>query len=134
MKKDILIVSATFYEDIAKDMQSNAEKILKQNGYQFICIHVPGSFEVPAVISKFSSKYLGFIALGCVIRGETSHYDYVCAETSRSLMDLSLKGLAIGYGILTCDNRKQALTRKNTRAINAAQACIRMIEIFNEGN
>ena len=93
---------------------------------------MPGSFEIPAVISGFSKKYIGFIALGCVIRGETTHYDYICNETARALMDLSLSGLAIGYGILTCENKEQAIARKNEKGKNAALACINMIEILNE--
>ena len=131
MKKDILIVKAIFYESIARQMEISAAEILKQKGYEYVSIIVPGSFEVPAVISKFSKKYSGFLALGCVIRGETTHYDYICSETARSLMDLSLQGLAIGYGILTCENREQAEKRTEDKGRNAALACIRMIEIFN---
>ena len=132
MKKKILIVNATFYRDISSDILLSAEKTLKANGYVSETIEVPGSFEIPAVISGFSKKYIGFIALGCVIRGETTHYDYICNETARALMDLSLSGLAIGYGILTCENKGQAIARKNEKGKNAALACINMIEILNE--
>ena len=81
------------------------------------------------------NKFDGYIALGCVIRGETSHYDYVCQESARALMNLSLEGLALGYGILTCENYEQALARsiseKNMigKGIVAAKACINQIEL-----
>ena len=132
MIKKILIVNATFYRDISNDILLSAEKTLKANGYVSETIEVPGSFEIPAVISGFSKKYIGFIALGCVIRGETTHYDYICNETARALMDLSLSGLAIGYGLLTCENKEQAIARKTEKGKNAALACINMIEILNE--
>ena len=76
---------------------------------------MPGAFEVPAVISHASKtgKFIGYIALGCVIRGETSHYDYVCNESARALMNLSIDGIALGYGILTCENISQANIRAN---------------------
>ena len=76
-------------------------------------------------------KYDGFLALGCVIRGETSHYDYVCSENARALMNISLEGVAIGYGILTCENKEQAIIRSKPDGLNkgqaAALACISMI-------
>ena len=99
---------------------------------------MPGAFEVPAVISHASksNKFIGYIALGCVIRGETSHYDYVCNESARALMQLSLEGLPIGYGILTCENKAQALVRSGVEGLNkgkaATLACVRIIEVIKD--
>jgi len=132
MNKNILIVRAVFYSDIAENLTKIASHVLEGQGDYSDIIDVPGSFEIPAVISKLSKDYDGFIALGCVIRGETTHYDYICAETARALMGLSLKGLAIGNGILTCENKEQAIARQEEKSRNAALACLRMIEILNE--
>jgi 6,7-dimethyl-8-ribityllumazine synthase len=99
-------------------------------------VTVPGAFEIPGVISYAVAcdNYDGYIALGCVIRGETTHYDYVCGESARGLMDLSVrKQAAIGYGILTVENMKQAKARakvnKGNKGRDAAEACLKMIEL-----
>ena len=75
---------------------------------------VTGVFEIPSIITFAKNKFDGYIALGCVIRGETTHYDYVCQESARALMNLSLEGLALGYGIITTENYNQALARSIT--------------------
>jgi 6,7-dimethyl-8-ribityllumazine synthase len=104
---------------------------------------VPGAFEIPAAITfalRATERGLarrpfdGYLALGCVIRGETSHYDYVCSESARGLQDLAVQhGLAIGYGILTCENGSQAWARARVAEKNkgggAAQACLAMIAL-----
>ena len=131
---NILIVSARFYEDIASELESGAVEALQERGVAFDIVTVPGAFEIPAVVGFGKKKYDGFIALGCVIRGETSHYDYVCRESARGLMDLSLReGCAIGYGILTVENEEQAWERARVTVGNkgrdAALACLRMIEL-----
>jgi 6,7-dimethyl-8-ribityllumazine synthase len=103
---------------------------------------VPGTFEIPAAIrisiksrefNPVRRRFDGYVTLGCVIRGDTSHYDYVCSESARGLQNLSLEYvLAIGYGILTCENRKQADERASVSKLNrggsAARACLEMIE------
>ena len=133
MNNTVLIVTGTFYKDIAKNMVFKAIETLADNDFHHECINVPGAFEVPAVISSLSKedKYIGFVALGCVIRGETSHYDYICSETARALMDLSLQGVAIGYGILTCENLEQAIERsdpcKKNKGAEAAKACLDLL-------
>ena len=88
----ILIVTSTFYKEISSNLENEAIKYVKENNFEYETIYVPGVFEVPAIIAKASTynKYLGYIALGCVIRGETSHYDYVCNESARALMNLSI--------------------------------------------
>ncbi len=144
----ILIVSSRFYKEISKDLEKEAVKVLINNNYQYDIISVPGAFEVPSVISQASKgnitenssdkKYKGYIALGCVIRGETSHYDYVCNESARALMNLSLEGVPIGYGILTCETKEQAIIRSKPNGLNkgkaAALACINMVDILTESN
>ncbi len=134
--KKILIVTSRFYSDISASLEKECIETVKSYGFGYDTIEVPGAFEVPAAIAYKSkiNKYFGYIALGCVIRGETSHYDYVCTESSRALMQLSLEGLPIGYGILTCESKEQALVRSNPNGLNkgkaAALACIRMIEVL----
>lgn len=132
----ILIVSARFYEDIASELESGAVAALQEAGVEFTIESVPGAFEIPAAIgfALKKKKFDGYMALGCVIRGETTHYDYVCGESARGLMDLSLQyQAAIGYGILTVENEEQAWERAGVTAGNkgrdAANACLRMIEL-----
>jgi len=132
----ILIVSAEFYPEISAELKKGAQTTLKAAKATYDIVTVPGAFEIPAVIgfAITGRKYDGYVALGCVIRGETTHYDYVCSESARGLMDLSLaQGAAIGYGILTVENMKQAKARakvtKGNKGRDAAKACLRMIEL-----
>jgi 6,7-dimethyl-8-ribityllumazine synthase len=95
---------------------------------------VPGAFEIPGAIALAAGRYDGFVALGCVIRGETTHYDYVCGESARGLMDLSVhKKVAIGYGIVTVNNVDQAWARAATdrgdKGGDAAHACLAMVAL-----
>ena len=92
MNNTVLIVTGTFYKDIAKNMVFKAIETLADNDFNHECINVPGAFEVPAVISSLSKedKYIGFVALGCVIRGETSHYDIVVNESASGIIQLSI--------------------------------------------
>jgi 6,7-dimethyl-8-ribityllumazine synthase len=127
----ILIVSARFYPDIAAALEKSAVKLLYDHKVTHEIIEVPGAFEIPAAIgfALNNEKYDGFVALGCVIRGETTHYDYVCSESARGLMGLSIQhNAAIGNGILTVENEAQAKARLDKGA-DAAQACLRMIEL-----
>jgi 6,7-dimethyl-8-ribityllumazine synthase len=132
----ILIVQANFYQDISKMLLGGAVAELKKQNCQYDIIDLLGAFEIPAAIAFASqaNKYDGYIALGCVIRGETTHYDYVCTESARGLNELAYKnGLAIGYGIITCENENQALARADVNQKNkggfAVLACLKMIEI-----
>ena len=136
----VLIVEARFYADIADELARGAAETLKEAGVEYDRITVPGAFEIPAAIQfairsmelHSGAHYAGFIALGCVIRGETSHYDYVCGESARGLMDLALQhSVAIGYGILTVENRDQAWVRakrdQKNKGRDAAEACLAMM-------
>lgn len=142
-KPRVLIVEARFYEDIADELAKGAIAELDAAGVGYERIAVPGAFEVPAAIHfalhsmevhTASRDYAGFIALGCVIRGETDHYDHICRETSRALMDIAVNNqVALGFGVLTCETGEQArerasVARKNKGA-DAARACLRMMEL-----
>lgn len=138
---NILIVEARFYADIADELVLGADGVLDAAGATYDRAAVPGAFEIPAAI-RFAHlgdnrAYDGYVALGCVIRGETSHYDYVCGESARGLQSLALDhGLAIGYGILTVEDREQAWARaavtKGNKGADAARACLGMIELRRE--
>ena len=134
--KKILIISANFYPKISQLLLAGAIKKISDSGYEFETVDLPGVFEIPAAIgfAKDSKKYEGYIALGCVIRGKTTHYDYVCSESARGLNELAIKEkLAIGYGIITVENEAQALERadpaKKNKGGMAAAACLAMIEL-----
>ncbi len=135
----VLIVEARFYADIADELVRGATAALDAAGASHERIAVPGAFEVPAAIGFAigSGKYDGYVALGCVIRGETTHYDYVCGESARGVNHLALTlGAAIGYGILTCESRDQAWARAAVDGRNkgraAAEACLAMIGLKRE--
>ena len=132
----ILIAEARFYDDIADELAHGAQAVLGAAGATFETVAVPGAYELPATVRMAieSGRFDGYIALGCVIRGETSHYDYVCGESARGLMALCTEhGIALGYGILTTENRDQAWARasradKDKGAV-AARACLEMIAL-----
>lgn len=136
MTDRVLIATSRFYEDISSELEAGAMATLEAAGVVTEMIEVPGAFEVPGVIAMAadSARFDGYVALGCVIRGETSHYDYVCGESARGLMSLAVeRRLAIGYGILTVENREQAWARADRRQKNkgkdAAEACLAMLKL-----
>ena len=133
--KKILIVSANYYTQIASEMYSEAKNILnntktlagsKQN-FKYKLINVPGVFEIPVVISKNIKKYDGFIALGCVIKGETPHFDFISQATTNAIMKLSIDSKKpIGNGVITCLDKEQAVVRTK-KGSEAAQAVISVL-------
>ncbi len=132
----ILIVEARFYPAIADALTNGALAALKAAGASHDRVTVPGAFEIPAAIGFAipGGAYDGYLALGCVIRGQTTHYDYVCAESARGLAELALKrGAALGYGILTCETLEQAEVRAAIDGRNkggeVAEACLAMIAL-----
>jgi 6,7-dimethyl-8-ribityllumazine synthase len=135
----LLIVEAPYYAHIAAMLREGAERALAAAGVTFETVQVPGSFEIPGAIgmaATVAGRFDGYIALGCVIRGETTHYDHICEETAHWLQTLAVeRGLPIGYGILTCENEAQALHRAapsgNGRDHGgaAARACLAMVGI-----
>ena len=129
----VLIVESRFYEDIADALISGAVDALEKEGIKYERVSVPGALEIPAAIKFASQNYAAFVALGCVIRGETSHYDIVAGESARALMDLSVReGLCIGNGILTCESLDQAMVRadpaQKNKGRDAVIAALSMLE------
>lgn len=136
--KKILIIQARFYEEIADSLTDAAKEVLEKEDVAYESIDVPGVFEIPSAVNMAiqTGKYDAYIALGCVIRGQTTHYDYVCEESARGLNDLALKyNAAIGYGIITAENREQAYVRADKKQKNvggrAANAAIDMLKLKN---
>jgi 6,7-dimethyl-8-ribityllumazine synthase len=133
----LLLVEATYYAHIAALLRQGAERAVAEAGATCEAVSVPGAFEIPAAIAfaaKAAERFDGFVALGCVIRGETSHYDHICAETARALQDLMLRdGIVSGYGILTVENEAQALVRAapdgRDKGGEAVRACLALIEL-----
>ncbi|MDP1731033.1 MAG: 6,7-dimethyl-8-ribityllumazine synthase [Devosia sp.] len=134
----ILIIEARFYEDIADELFRGAERALLDAGASFDRVTVPGVLEIPAALAMAlkgrRKAYDGFVALGCVIRGETSHYDIVANESARALMDLAVKHeLALGNGIQTVENDAQAWARVKVDDKNkggaAARAALTMVAL-----
>lgn len=139
----ILVVEARYYEPLSDALMKGAAATLERRGASFERFAVPGALEIPAAI-RFAAESLGsieqrrrfdgYVALGCVIRGETTHYDHVCQESARGLQDLAIKYmLAIGNGILTVENEDQAWERARMDRLNkgggAAEACLAMVAL-----
>ncbi len=141
MSAKILVIEARYYEAISDALLEGALDVLQKARAEITKVTVPGALEVPHVIAYAEAAkkggYDGYIALGCVIRGETTHYDYVCGESARALMDLAVnQQLAIGNGIITVENEDQAWARaqkdKKDKGGFAANAVLKMIKIRQE--
>ena len=131
MNRKICIVYSLYNENITKKMFERAVKLLKSKGVTSIKIlKVPGSFEIPQVLSRVINKYDGFIVIGCIIKGKTKNFDLICSAITNGIMDLSLKNKKpIGNGLITSFNEKQALQRLNNGK-EAAQAVLDVLKIF----
>ena len=131
----ILIVVSPYYKDIADNMVAGAIAEIEASGATHEIIEVPGALEIPTAIgiAERMSNFDGYVALGCVIRGETTHYDTVCNDSSRAIQLLGLQGLCIGNGILTVENRKQAEVRADPADQNkgggAAAAALHLVAL-----
>ena len=130
MKPKILIISAKYYKHFSENLEFYASEVLNNKAkYKFIS--VPGIFEVPVVISKYIKKYDAFIALGCVIKGETPHFDFISMVTTEAIMKLSIDyKKPIGNGIITCLNKEQALVRSKKKGQEAAKAVLSVLKDF----
>ncbi|MFL2654459.1 MAG: 6,7-dimethyl-8-ribityllumazine synthase [Alphaproteobacteria bacterium] len=141
----IMLVVSKYYKEIAEELLAGSIVELKKSKSTWEIIEVPGAFEIPAAISmsinsnkkpEVNKSVDGYVALGCVIRGETSHYDYVCGETARGLQTIAIEHkVPIGFGVLTVDNKEQAeerafVNRKN-KGGEAARVCLKMFELKN---
>jgi len=126
MKKNLLVINANYYKDISAGLLKSAMNVLPANCKTKI-INVPGVFEIPVTISKNIKKFDGFIALGCVIKGETPHFDFISQASTDAVMKLSIDSRKpIGNGIITCLNMKQAKVRKKKGA-EAANAVLSIL-------
>ena len=132
-KPTVLIVAAPFYRGVADGLIAGARATLDEADAGHETIEVPGALEIPTAIRLAQSHFDGFVALGCVIRGETTHYETVCNDSSRGLTLLGLDGLAIGNGILTCETMDQAEVRADPAQLNkgggAAAAALHLIAL-----
>jgi 6,7-dimethyl-8-ribityllumazine synthase len=131
----LLIVVAPYYRDIADNLIAGAKAIAAQAGAEVELVEVPGALEVPSAIALAErlAEFDGYVALGCIIRGETTHYDTVCNDSSRALSLLGLQGACIGNGILTVENRAQAEVRADPAGQNkgggAAAAALHLVAL-----
>ncbi len=131
MKKKICIVYSLYNQNITKKMFERAVKLLKSKGVSSIkVLKVPGSFEIPQVLSRVINKYDGFIVIGCIIKGKTKNFDLISSAITNGIMDLSIKNKKpIGNGLITSFNEKQALQRLNNGK-EAAQAVLDVLKIL----
>ena len=131
----LLIVVAPFYRDIADNLIAGAKAEIEATGGTYDLVEVPGALEVPTAIgiAERMSNFDGYVALGCVIRGETTHYETVCNDSSRGITLLGLQGLCVGNGILTVENRDQAEMRADPKRMNkgagAAAAALHLVAL-----
>ena len=131
----VLIVASPYYKDISDHQIAGAKAEIEKAGAEWEIIEVPGALEIPTAIgiAERMSNFDGYVALGCVIRGETTHYDTVCNDSSRAIQLLGLQGLCIGNGILTVENYEQAAVRANPADMNkgggAAAAALHLIAL-----
>ena len=128
MKKKILIVASNYYKNITNNLIYDASKKLKKNNLLVSVKLVPGTFEIPVVIARNIKKYHGFVALGCVIKGKTPHFDYLCSSTFDAILSLSIKSKKpIGNGIITSLNMNQAIIRSKQKGTESANAVIAVL-------
>ena len=128
----ILISISDFYKDVSKILLKSAISVLKENNINYEQIIVPGAFELASSINMGleTFEYNGVIALGCVVKGETSHYDIITRECARAVQDISIYySIPMGFGLLTVNNLEQALNRAEKYGENAASACVQMIKV-----
>ena len=129
----ILIVTSRYYANITAELEAGVTEGLEKVGATWEFLEVPGAFEIPAAIAMAAGtgEWDGFVALGCVLRGETSHYDPIPNEVARALMDLSISGVPLGFGVLTCENEGQARIRADRKQKNkgaeVVAAVLRMV-------
>ena len=129
MKKKLLIVASNYYKEITNNLINSSLKKLKNTKKNITIIKVPGTFEIPVVISRNLGRFNGFIALGCVIKGQTPHFDFICNSTFSSLLNLStISKKPIGNGIITALNIRQARKRSHLKGKEAANAILEVIK------
>ena len=128
MKKKILIVNANYYNDISTGLLSSTKRLIPKN-FVYKIINVPGVFEIPVTISKNIKKFDAFISLGCVIKGETPHFNFISKASTEAIMNLAVNSKKpIGNGIITCLNLKQAKARKK----KGAEAAMAVLSVLSQ--
>jgi len=130
----LCIIVSNFYPKISRMLLEGTIAHLKKNKIsKYKIVYVPGTFEIPVVVSSFIKKYDAFIVLGCVIKGETPHFHYICSTVIKSLLNISVNfNKPIGNGILTCNNKRQAIKRANLNKKNkGGEAARAAISVFN---
>ena len=140
MNRKILIVTSTYYKDISSGLISGSKYILEKKNIDFEIIYVPGTFEISLAIKHYIDQYDGFVALGCVIRGETYHFELIANECARGIHNIIIENKKpVGFGIITCNNIKEAESRSkfiensdnsNNKGLEATKACIEMLNIL----
>jgi len=140
----LLVIQAPYYEQVVGGMRGGAERVFAEAGASADVVDVAGAFELPAALrmaltSQTGSRYDGYLILGCVVRGETDHYDHICREACRGVMDISTEtGAAIGFGLLTVDTLPQAVARsgedKMNKGAEAAQALLGQVALRRRWN
>ena len=134
MKTKICIVQSTYNKDITEKLCSGAIKALKAWKIKHVIEKVPGAFEIPVMIAKLTKKYDGFIAVGCIIKGETANFALICNAITNGIMQISInEKKPIGNGIITCFNKDQGLKRLD-KGKEAAIAVIKVLKIKNQNN
>lgn len=133
----VLIVRAPYYRDVVDGLSEGAGRILKEAGASFEVLDVAGAFELPQAIRialRAQAKFDAFVALGCIVKGETDHYDFICQATMQGMMNLALQyGIAVGTGLLTVDSIEQAVARSGLDGFNkgaeAAAAALMQVNV-----
>ena len=131
--KTCLIVYSDYYKDISKSLLKGAVNILKKNNIKYELHRIDGSFEIPQLINikLKSKKYCAALALGCIIKGQTPHFDFISSSISNSIMDLSIKySLPIANGVLNCLNKKQAKLRSSSKKNKGAEAAKALLSVL----
>ena len=142
-KPHVLLVESSYHEDVGDLLKSGASHVLNNAGVTFETVDVPGAFEIPAAIiyavksldfDPVRRRFDGYIALGCILKGQTNHHEIIGNESARALQEITLRyALAVGNGILTCDTHEQAVLRAQPDGFDrggaAAEACLRMVEL-----
>ena len=134
MENKILIVDSNYYPEVSVNLVQGSKEYLNNHNIKSVVIKAPGAFEIPFLINKKKDFFDGFIALGCIIRGQTYHFEIISNGVARKIMDLSINiNKPIGFGILTCDNFDQALERADpnigNKGAEAAKACVDLLDL-----
>ena len=137
--RPVFVGVAGYYRDVAGLLTDGAVAVLRDAGWSYETAEVPGVFELPPAMAMViaAQRYAGFIALGCVLRGQTNHFDLICQESTHGLLDLSASHcFPLGFGVLTCEERAQALERASPQRLDrggaAARACLHMIGFMHK--